>query len=78
VIVRVIQRIHIGSQALAQSSRQLALFTDGGNGFEVGSERSEALGFDPAFVHERVVEIGDFARIGTGGSIGLGSLFDQT
>src|ERR1700688_4943215 len=76
--VGVIQRVDVGSQALTQCSRQLGPVVDGGNGFEVRPKRGEAFGFDAGLVHVRVVEIGDFAGVGTGRRIGFGRFFNQS
>ena len=75
--VGVVQGVDIGSQALTQGSRQFALVADGGNRFEVRAKRGEALGFDGGFVHVGVVEVGDFANVGTGRGIGFGRFFNQ-
>ncbi len=77
MIVGVVQRVHVGLQALAQGSRQLALVADGGDGFQVRAQRGEAFGFDGRFVHVRVIEVGDLSDGGTGRRIGLGGFFDQ-
>src|SRR5208282_2767136 len=44
---------------------------------EVRAERSEAFGFDGDSVHVGVVDVGNFAGIGTSSRIGLGCCFDQ-
>src|SRR5208282_2309766 len=72
-----VQGIDIRPEVLTQSSGQVMLVADGGNGIELWAERSKAFGFDGRLVHVRVIEVGNLAGIGTGGGVGLGCFFNQ-
>ena len=49
----------------------------GSDGIEVRAKRGQAFGFDGRFVHVGVVEVGNFAAVGTGGRVGLGRFINQ-
>ena len=72
-----VQGIDIRPEGFTQSSREVVLVTDSGNGVEVRPQRSDAFGFDGDFVHEGEVEVGNFASIGTGRRVGFGCFFDE-
>jgi hypothetical protein len=72
-----VQGIDIRPQALTQNPGQVVLVANDSNGVEVWAERSEAFGFDGDSVHVGVVDVGNFAGIGTSSRIGLGCCFDQ-
>jgi hypothetical protein len=63
VEIRVIQRVHIRAQALAQRVRQFTLVRDQGNCRQVRANRLQPLCFNRCLIHIGIVEIGDFARV---------------
>jgi hypothetical protein len=72
-----VQGVDIRPEALSQSPRQFVLVADGGNGAEMWAKRSEAFGFDGGLVHVGVVQVGNFAGIGTSRRVGFGCFFDE-